>query len=69
MRLAQQKAQWPTIPLPHDRGRITAADVIAVPPGEHRDRAIDDWCRSVWAAYRDSAGAIRALLQARLHVR
>ncbi|MDE3155321.1 MAG: hypothetical protein KGN76_09465 [Acidobacteriota bacterium] len=63
MQLAKRKHDWPSFTLPADRGAITAADVLAVPPGPERDRAIDAWCASVWAAYRDSHGAVEALLR------
>jgi len=37
-----------------DRGSVTANKVIAAPPGRERDEAIDAWCTSVWAAFRES---------------
>jgi hypothetical protein len=63
MRMGRQKRQWPAIPLPRDRGSMTAADVLEVPAGPARDRAIDDWCRSVWTAFRDSRQTIVDLLR------
>jgi hypothetical protein len=51
MKLASQKRAWPSIDLPEDRGSITAADVLASPAGPERDKAIDAWCRAVWAAF------------------
>lgn len=51
MELARSKRQWPTLALPVDRGSMTALDVMAAPPGAARDRAIDEWCASVWNAY------------------
>jgi hypothetical protein len=48
--LGRRKRNWPTVHLPGDRGRLTVADVLAVPAGTQRDQAIDDWCRSVWTA-------------------
>jgi hypothetical protein len=54
MRLAKSKDSWPTCPLPEDRGAITAVDVLAVVPGPERDKAIDAWCESVWAAFHES---------------
>ena len=62
MALARHKEAWPTFALPHDRGTMTAADVVAAPPGPDRDRAIHAWCASVWAAYGDSHGAVARLL-------
>ncbi len=64
MDLARKSRQWPSFRLPSDRGTTTAADVLAVPAGPDRDRAIDDWCASVWAAYRDSHRAVAELLEA-----
>lgn len=51
MRMAEHKRAWPSWPLPNDRGAMSAADVLAQPPGPDRDRAIDAWCMSVWQAY------------------
>lgn len=64
MLLGQQKRDWPAISLPRDRGSIIAADVLAVPAGSARDRAIGDWCESVWSAFRDSRDTIVELLRA-----
>jgi hypothetical protein len=55
MMLARRTRDWPAFPLPEDRGSMTALDVMAVPAGAERDRAIDAWCASVWGAYRESA--------------
>jgi hypothetical protein len=65
MALAKKREQWPKFPLPADRGSITAADVMAVPPGTERDQAIDRWCQSVWAAFHDSRQQIIDLLRDR----
>jgi hypothetical protein len=62
MQLGQRKRQWPVIAIPRDRGNMSALDVMAVPAGADRDLAIDGWCRSVWAAFRDSHETIIALL-------
>jgi len=61
--LGQRKREWPAIPLPHSRGTLTPADVMAVPAGPDRDAAIDRWCESVWAEYQDSREVIVRLLQ------
>jgi hypothetical protein len=53
MALAQRRQQWPMLPLPLDRGAVTASTVMTAPAGPERDKAIDAWCASVWAAYRD----------------
>lgn len=54
MALGRQKRTWPAFRLPRERGGMTAADVMAAPPGSARDEAIDQWCASVWDAYRDN---------------
>lgn len=63
MALARRRRRWPTFPLPADRGRITAADVLAVPPGPGRDELIRAWCACVWAEYRESRPAVEGLLK------
>src|SRR5579883_1524991 len=37
MQLAQHRKQWPTFPLPKDRGHITIFDVLAETEGKQRD--------------------------------
>ncbi|HEY4306979.1 MAG TPA: DUF5946 family protein [Gemmatimonadaceae bacterium] len=61
--LGDRTRDWPTFALPEDRGALTAADVLVAPPGDARDRAIDAWCRSVWAAYASSKPAVETLLR------
>jgi hypothetical protein len=63
MQLGKQPA-WPSIALPADRGAVTPADVLTAPAGDARDRAIDAWCASVWAAYGGSRPAIVEFLAA-----
>ena len=63
MTLAVRKRQWPAIVLPSGRGRMTAADVLAIPEGQARDSAIDDWCRSVWAEFAANRQTLVALLR------
>jgi hypothetical protein len=63
MRMGRRKRQWPAITLPRDRGNMTAAEVLAIPEGLERDQAIDEWCRSVWTAFRDSRQTIVDLLR------
>lgn len=62
MALAKRTRSWPTFALPVNRGAITAADVLAAPPGPERDRAIDTWCAAVWGAYVGSRGQVEELL-------
>ena len=63
MRMGARKRKWPAVTLPRDRGRMTALDVLRAPGGTERDRAIDEWCRSVWTAFRDSRQTIVDLLR------
>src|SRR5690348_5041534 len=51
-KLGQKKRdwpKWPSIHFPEDRGSITVVKVLAAPEGQERDKAIDEWCCSVWA--------------------
>jgi hypothetical protein len=61
--LGRRKRQWPLVDLPKDRGAMTVADVLAAPAGPERDRAIDEWCQSVWTAFRGNRQMIVDLLQ------
>jgi hypothetical protein len=61
--LGRRKRQWPVVDLPKDRGAMTVADVLAAPAGPERDRAIDEWCQSVWTAFRGNRQMIVDLLQ------
>jgi hypothetical protein len=63
MALAKHKRTWPSFVLPAGRGAMTAADVMAVPPGPERDRAIDAWCVSVWDAFRENRETVASLLE------
>jgi hypothetical protein len=63
MQLARRKRDWPTFPLPSNRGEINAEDVLAVPAGEARDAAISQWCRSVWETFADSRDTVASLLR------
>jgi hypothetical protein len=63
MTLARRKRAWPAFPLPRDRGRITAVDVLAAPGGPLRDQMIHAWCASVWEAFRESRQAVIDLLE------
>jgi Family of unknown function (DUF5946) len=60
--LAAQRPAWPRFALPEDRGPITIHDVIAEPPGERRDRAIESLATSTWNACRGLRGSIQAFL-------
>lgn len=66
--MAKKRKEWPTFHLPMDRGTVTAADVLAVPPGPDRDQKILEWCRSVWDAYAENQQAVREMLKEVLDV-
>jgi hypothetical protein len=67
MRLAKHRRQWPKFDLPADRGKITPSDVLAAAPGPDRDRCIDAWCASVWAAYGHVRSQVVELFEAESH--
>jgi hypothetical protein len=61
--LARHKRRWPAFPLPVDRGAMTVDDVLAVPEGPPRDKAIDEWCVAVWRTYGECHAGVAALLR------
>lgn len=63
MELGRKKREWRNLHLPNNRGRMTAADVMAANAGPERDGAIDDWCNCVWAACIASRETIVDLLR------
>jgi hypothetical protein len=63
MTLSRRTRSWPSFPLPQERGAVTPITVMAAPPGPDRDRAIDDWCASVWSAFRKSHNVVAELLK------
>lgn len=63
MGLSRRSRNWPSFPLPRERGAVTAIEVMAAPPGARRDRAIDTWCASVWSAFSESHQAVAELLE------
>ena len=65
MQLAKAKRKWPTFKLPDTRGDIAVSDVLATPPGPERDRKIQEWCASVWAAYSQSREQVIDVLKKR----
>jgi hypothetical protein len=63
MEMGRRKREWPRICLPEDRGSMTVADVLAAAAGPERDKAIDDWCRSVWTAFAVNRESVVGLLR------
>jgi hypothetical protein len=63
--LASERQNWPVFSLPLERGLITVVDVVAAPEGIARDKAIHDWCTSVWDAFHDSRPRVVGLLRQR----
>jgi len=62
MALARRGRAWPSFPLPEERGAVTAVEVMAAAAGPERDRAIERWCASVWAAFGASHRQVAELL-------
>lgn len=63
MEMSKNKKEWPKILLPAKRGEINVSDVIAIAPGQERDKMIRKWCESVWDSYKDSRTAIVNLVE------
>jgi Family of unknown function (DUF5946) len=63
VKLGRRKREWPKISLPMDRGSMTVVDVLAAPAGPERDKAVDNWCQSVWASFGGNRQTIVALLR------
>src|SRR3954466_5026740 len=61
--LGRRKREWPRVNLPENRGSMTVADVLAATAGPERDRAIEDWCQSVWTACSANRGMLIELLK------
>jgi hypothetical protein len=64
--LAAHRKNWPRFDLPVARGDETVSDVMRVPAGPDRDAMIDQWCASVWAAYRACHDQVAELIQTEL---
>ncbi|HEY8180024.1 MAG TPA: DUF5946 family protein [Candidatus Limnocylindria bacterium] len=62
MRLGRRRRQWPAFVPPTHAGDLTVIEVVQSSPGEERDQAIEDWCRAVWNAWRNSHAQVAALL-------
>lgn len=63
MKIARRKQVWPSFELPGDRGRITAADVLAAPAGPERDAMIHEWCACVWRVFLGNRSVVESLLE------
>src|SRR5258708_31390603 len=48
MELGRRKREWPRLFVHEDRGSMTVADVLTASAGQQRDKAIDNWCSTVW---------------------
>jgi len=62
MVMGKVKRPWQNVVWPAERGEMTAANVLAMSAGQHRDAGIDEWCRQVWAAFSANRGMVSALL-------
>ena len=63
MKMARRKHVWAAFEIPAERGLMRPSDVIAAPPGQERDKAIDAWCASVWAPWQSNRRTIANLLE------
>jgi hypothetical protein len=63
MELGNRMKEWPALPPPRERAALHVGTVLATPPGEPRDRAIEEWARAVWESWKAEHGAIEALLE------
>ena len=60
--MGKSKRSWPNVVWPIERGRMTAATVLAAPVGQARDAAIDEWCRQIWAAFSANRPMVASLV-------
>jgi hypothetical protein len=63
MRMVRARKDWPRLPLPKERGAITAAEVMRFPKGAERDVAIERWSRAVWEAWREQHDVVAELVR------
>lgn len=68
VKMSQNKRQWPSLPLPIQRGEITVENVLKASPGEPRDILIREWCESIWKEYHSWYQAIADLAKRELEV-
>ena len=61
--------EWPAFAPRPRTGRPSTGMVPAAPPGERRDRAIEEWARAVWESWKHEHGRIDALLEGTYRVR
>lgn len=60
--IADRRPPWPRFTLAVDRGSMKVRDVVAEPPGDRRDSAIEAWATSTWQACREVHEAVDAFL-------
>jgi hypothetical protein len=68
MKLAKQRKDWPKLVPPHDRGSVTVEDAYGAQGDAARDAAIERWCQSEWARWKESQQSIRDLVSQELNV-
>ena len=61
MKLAHRRKQWPTFPIPSERGCLTVHDVVRRSEGPERDTGIHDWCATVWRTWHHVHAQVRTL--------
>jgi hypothetical protein len=67
IKLGKKRKTWPRFVLPLKRGDISIKNVMDCPEGLKRDKAIEDWCLSVWNSYSSCHEAVRNLVQDELY--
>ena len=67
--MAKKRRSWPVYTAPDDLGKITVFDVLEEPEGPERDKAIIEWSRSVWDAWRDEHPAIALAVSSDLGIK
>jgi hypothetical protein len=62
MVMARRAKQWPRFEPPRALGKLTVADVLAVPPGPLRNQELTRWCASVWGAWSLEHAKVREMV-------
>jgi len=63
MAMSQRRRTWPRLALVAERGTVTIHDVLAAEAGTARNEAIEAWCASVWAAWRERHAEVAELVR------
>ncbi len=61
--LGKSNKNWPKFVLPVERGNITVYDVMSTSEGLKRNKAIINWCISVWKSYHSCHDQVKKLVK------